>query len=43
MEQVELIEGGEFSCFQELSKSIKKWEEANFVTLDTRAQKFRVS
>ena len=39
MEQAELIEGGEFSSFQELSKSIKKWEEANFVTLYTRSSR----
>ena len=39
MEQAELIEGGEFSYFQELSKSIKKWEEANFVTLYTRSSR----
>ena len=37
MEQAELIEGGEFSSFQELSKSIKKWEKANFITLYTRS------
>ena len=37
MEQAELIEDGEFSSFQELSKSIKKWEEANFVTFYTRS------
>ena len=39
MEQAELIEGGEFSSFQELSKSIKKWEEANFVILYTRSSR----
>ena len=39
MEQAELIEGGEFSSFQELSKSIKKWEEANFVTLYTSSSR----
>ena len=39
MEQAELIEGREFSSFQELSKSIKKWEEANFVILYTRSSR----
>ena len=39
MEQAELVEGGEFTSFQELSKSIKKWEEANFVTLYTRSSR----
>ena len=39
MEQAELIERGEFSSFHELSKSIKKWEEANFVTLYTRSSR----
>ena len=39
MEQAELIEGREFSSFEELSKSVKKWEEANFVTLYTRSSR----
>lgn len=38
MEQ-ELVEGRKFSSFEELSTSIKKWEEANFVTLYTRSSR----
>ena len=36
---MELAEGKEFSSFEEVCASIKKWEEANFVTLYTRSSR----
>ena len=34
-----LVSGQEFSSFEELSESVKKWEKKNFVTLYTRSSR----
>lgn len=39
MTSLELAEGGEFSSYEELAASIRKWEAANLVTLYTRSSR----